>query len=84
LRYFRDVDRCEVDFEVTENGSPIHIGKVKQRAKSVSGDLRCLKTRFPEVAAVQLYHGDGQDRVDRGGIRICPAHRFLSELVRFY
>ncbi len=81
LRYFRDVDRREVDFVVTENGSPILFVECKQRAKSISGALRYLKVRFPEVGAIQLYRGDGQDRVDRDGIRICPAHRFFSELV---
>ena len=81
LRYFRDVDRREVDFVVTENGSPTLFVECKQREKSVSGALRYLKVRFPEAKAIQLFLGDGRDRVDRDGIRICPAYRFLSELV---
>jgi predicted AAA+ superfamily ATPase len=81
LRYFRDVDRREVDFVVTENGQPITFVECKLRDKSVSHPLRYLKTRFPEADAIQIYHGPGQDRTDRDGIRICPAHRFFAELV---
>jgi predicted AAA+ superfamily ATPase len=81
LRYFRDIDRREVDFVVTENSRPVFFVECKQKDKSISGSLRYLKTRFPEVAAIQLFQGDGQDRTDRDGIRICPAHRFLSELI---
>jgi len=81
LRYFRDVDRREVDFVVMEDGRPLLFIECKQSDKAVSGALRYLKVRFPQAAAVQLFLGDGQDRTDRDGIRICPAHRFLSELV---
>ncbi len=81
LRYFRDVDRREVDFVVTENGRPILFVECKQSEKAVSGALRYLKTRFPETDAVQLYLGDGYDRTDRDGIRVCPAHRFFAGLV---
>jgi predicted AAA+ superfamily ATPase len=81
LRYFRDVDRREVDFVVTENSRPIFLVDCKQSEKSISNALRYLKIRFPEASAVQLYRGDGHDRTDRDGIRICPAHRFFAELV---
>ena len=81
LRYFRDVDRREVDFVVTENSQPILFVECKQSDKSVSRSLRYLKARFPKVNAVQLYRGRGADRTDREGIRICSAHIFLSELV---
>jgi hypothetical protein len=81
LRYFRDVDRREVDFVVTQDGQPTLLVECKQSEKSISGSLRYLKQRFPQAAAVQLYHGQGPDRTDRDGIRLCPAHGFLSELV---
>lgn len=81
LRYFRDVDGREVDFVVTENGKPTLFVECKQSEKSVSRSLRYLKVRFPETAAVQVFRGDGRDRIDRDGIRICPAYRFLGELV---
>jgi predicted AAA+ superfamily ATPase len=81
LRYFRDVDRREVDFVVTEDTQPVLFIECKQKGKSVSRALRYLKVRFPKVAAVQLYQGEGPDRIDRDGIRICPAHRFFAELV---
>ena len=81
LRYFRDVDRREVDFVVTENGNPVLFVECKLNDKAVSQALRYLKIRFPETAAVQIHGGEGPDQTDRDGIRICPAHCFFSELV---
>jgi hypothetical protein len=81
LRYFRDVDRREVDFVVTEEGSPTFLVECKQSEKSVSRALRYLAVRFPDADAVQVYRGDGRDYIDRDGIRVCPAYRFLAELV---
>ena len=81
LRYFRDVDRREVDFVVTENGTPVLLVECKLSDKTVSPSLRYLKSRFPEAKAVQIYAGDGPDRTDRDGIRICPAHCLFGEWV---
>ncbi len=81
LRYFRDVDRREVDFVVTENGRPILLVECKQSDKSISRSLHYLKIRFQEAAAVQIYRGNGPDRINREGIRVCPAHSLFSELV---
>lgn len=81
LRYFRDVDRREVDFVVIEEGQPKLLVECKQSDKSISRSLRYMKIRFPEANAIQLFRGKGTDRTDRDGIRICPAHIFLSELV---
>jgi len=81
LRYFRDVDRREMDFVVTENGQPILFVECKQGDKSISRSLRYLKVRFQEAAAVQIYQGNGLDRTNREGIRVCPAHHFFSEFV---
>ncbi len=81
LRYFRDVDRREVDFVVVENNRPVLLVECKQNDKTVSRSLRYLKLRFPEADAIQIYNNEGPDRIDREGIRICPAYRFLAELV---
>ncbi len=81
LRYFRDVDRREVDFVVTENGRPILLVECKQSDKSISRSLHYLKVRFQKAAAVQIYRGNGPDRINREGIRVCPAHSLFSELV---
>lgn len=81
LRYFRDVDRREVDFVITEESRPALFVECKRGDKSISRSLRYMKKRFPKAQAIQVYLGDGPDRIDRDGIRICPAHRFLSGLV---
>ncbi len=81
LRYFRDVDKREVDFVLVEDGNPIHFIEVKQSDRRVTQPLRYLKKRFPEVNSSQIYLGAGPDVITREGIRICPAHKFLAQFI---
>jgi len=81
LRYFRDVDRREVDFVVVEDGKPIHFIECKKSGKNLSRSLRYLKLRFPPVQATQVILEGDMDLVTKEGIRLCSAHLFLSDLV---
>ena len=81
LRYFRDIDKREVDFVIIEDGRPLHFIEAKLSGKAQSPSLRYLKQRFPSVSAIQLTLDDGTDVLTKDGIRICPAHLFLNELV---
>ncbi len=82
LRYFRDIDRREVDFVVMEENRPIYfieckLSKDRQPARS----LKYLKARFQETAAIQVCLEDGPDVITKDDIRMCPAHIFLNELI---
>ena len=79
LRYFRDVDRREVDFVLVKDGKPIHFVECKVKAKEAGRALRYLKERFPDVPAVQISMEGRQDVMTKEGIRLCPAHVFLAE-----
>jgi len=80
LRYFRDVDKREVDFVITENGKPIHFIESKLSGKDLSPSLRYLKKHFPFVTATQIVLDENMDVVTKEGIRICSAHFFLKDL----
>lgn len=79
LRYFRDVDRREVDFVLVKDGTPIYFVECKLKAKEAGRALRYLKERFPDVPAAQISMEGGQDVMTKEGIRLCPAHVFLAE-----
>jgi predicted AAA+ superfamily ATPase len=81
LRYFRDVDRREVDFVIVEDENPIHFIECKKSGKSLSRSLYYLKVRFPTVQATQVSLEDDIDLITKEGIRICSAHLFLSDFV---
>jgi uncharacterized protein len=81
LRYFRDVDKREVDFVVLEDNSPIHFVEAKSSGKVQSPSLRYLKLRFPSVTATQVTLDKAVDLLTKDGIRICSAHLFLGDLV---
>ena len=81
LRYFRDVDKREVDFVLLEDGKPTHFIECKSSGKDSSPSLRYMKKRFPSVQSTQVTLDPDIDLVTKDGIRICSAHLFLKELV---
>ncbi len=81
LRYFRDVDKREVDFVLVENGRPHHFIECKVAGINVDTNLKYLKKRFPEVTATQVVLDLDTDVINKEGIRICPAHVFLNEFI---
>jgi predicted AAA+ superfamily ATPase len=81
LRYFRDIDRREVDFVVTEGSKPIRLVECKWADADVDSGLRYLKTRFPEVEAWQISAIGTKDYQTPDGIRVAPALDFLKDLI---
>lgn len=81
LRYFRDVDRREVDFVLMEDGKPIQFVECKTSRKTSNRSLRYLKIRFPDVEAIQVDLTNNEDVTDKDGIRYMPAAQFLSQLI---
>lgn len=86
LRYFRDIDRREVDFVVTSPGTsptprPDLLIEVKLDDAEVGRGLRYLKARFADGKAWQISLRGKKDYVAREGIRVAPAVELLKELV---
>jgi uncharacterized protein len=81
LRYFRDVDRREVDFVVTEQGQPIRLVECKLADREIDPGLRYLSKRFPAAEAWQLSLEGVKDYVGDSGIRVAPALVLLRDLV---
>jgi hypothetical protein len=81
LRYFRDVDRREVDFVLVENRGPVHFIEAKTKEEEPAASLLYLKKRFPDTMATQVVLEKDLDVMTKEGIRICAAHRFLHQLV---
>ena len=81
LRYFRDVDRREVDFVIVEDGNPVHFIECKLSEKNPVRSLRYMKARFPAVQATQVSLEDDVDLITKEGIRITSAHMFLADFV---
>jgi hypothetical protein len=81
LRYFRDVDKREVDFVVMEEDAPVKFIECKISSRDVSPSLRYLKVRFPDIEATQVVLDKNIDVVTKDGIRLCSAHLFLKDLI---
>jgi len=78
LRYFRDVDRREVDFVILKDGQPTHFIECKKAGRVINSALRYLKRRFPDVKTAQISLDKDLDLVTKDDIRLCSAHKFLA------
>ncbi len=83
LRYFRDIDKREVDFVVVEKGRPLCFIEAKNADTEAHPGLRYLKQRFPEIPAIQTVLETNNDVLTKDGIRIMPACRFLGNCDEF-
>jgi uncharacterized protein len=81
LRYFRDIDRREVDFVVTERGKPIQFVECKWSDADVDNGLRYLCAKFPSVEAWQISAVGRKNFKTPDGIRVAPALELLKQLV---
>ncbi len=81
VRYFRDVDKREVDFVLMEDGRPTHFIETKCSDEGISPALRYLVARFPGVQAWQVYAEGTKDYRSPEGIRVCHAIELLKTLV---
>jgi predicted AAA+ superfamily ATPase len=81
LRYFRDVDKREVDFVVVEDGKPFQCIECKWGRQDVHPALRYFKEKFPACEAIQVAAEGKDDFVTPDKIRIMPAVDFLKSLV---
>jgi uncharacterized protein len=71
LRYYRDMDRREVDFVITDENLPIHLIEVKTTHREVSSSLRYLAGRFPKASVRQIALNYDDDLTTKEGIRLC-------------
>jgi predicted AAA+ superfamily ATPase len=81
LRYFRDVDRREVDFVVTESGQPALFVECKWEDAEISPSLRYLKAKYPDVESWQISAMGHKDYLSKDHIRVSPAVPFLKKFV---
>lgn len=81
LRYFRDIDRREVDFVIMEDGKPLRFIECKAARRSRGRSLKYLKQRFPQTEALQIDLTGKDDILDKDNIHFLPAIKFLAQLV---
>jgi len=81
LRYFRDVDRREVDFILVEQRKPVLFLECKLKHKKINPALKYLKQKFPDVETIQIALQGDEDYINKDGIHVCPAETFLLRLI---
>ena len=81
LRYFRDIDRREIDFVLVEDGRPRQFIECKITRRGKGRALKYIKDRFPEAEVMQIDLEGRDDIIDKNNIRFSPATEFLKKLI---
>lgn len=81
LRFFRDRERREVDFVITQNKKPMLFVECKLKQEDSPPMLKYLKQKFEAVPTVLVSLRESEDYIDKHNIRHCDAKTFLSELI---
>ena len=78
LRYFRDVDRREIDFILLEDGRPIRAVECRLKNRGIARSLKYFKTRFPDAEAVQVHQAGEESYISKDGIHCLNWKEFLG------
>ena len=81
LRYFRDTDKREVDFVVTEDKKPIKAVECKTGAREISPCLRYFKAKFPSVECIQVHLRPKREYISAEGILASSWQTLLESLI---
>ena len=81
LYYFRDTDKREVDFIITENKKPIKAIECKLKAKDVSPHLKYFKAKFPKTECIQVHLEDTKEYLSKEGIKLLSWNHFLNQFI---
>ena len=79
LGFFRDTDGREVDFVISERGSPVWLIECKWSDADIDKSLRYLKGKFPQSEAWQISATGSKDYLSPDGIRVAPAMTLLRQ-----
>lgn len=81
LHYFRDVDRREVDFLISENRKPIQAIECRVQETEINPNLYYLKNKFSQLECFQISLNGTKQPFFKDGISVLPASTFLERLV---
>ena len=81
LRYFRDIDKREVDFVILEDKKPTQFIECKYHKKRISTSLKYLKKRFPKVKAIQIVNEENVNYITKDDIEVISAVDFFNNLI---
>jgi predicted AAA+ superfamily ATPase len=80
LRFFRTVEKKEIDFVVCLDEKPVHFIECKLEKTDVGDGMRYVHGKFPKVPSTQIVLDMKDDFVTREGIRVRGAAGFLRDL----
>lgn len=80
LNYYRDAEKREVDFILSEDGKPFKAIECKSKAKEIDTGIRYFKKNFKHVECIQIELHNKAPYQNLEGIKAMSLLEFLKEL----
>ena len=81
LNYFRDTDKREIDFIISQRGVPLQAIECKLQERGISHHLKYFKKKFPDTECIQVHRKISGEYLSKEGIRATDWRSFLRHLV---
>jgi uncharacterized protein len=80
LNYYRDAEKREVDFILSENEKPFRAIECKTGSKDIDTGIKYFKKKFPDVECIQLELQNKKSYQSPEGIKVLPLLDYLKDL----
>ena len=81
LCYFRDTDKREVDFIITDNKKPVQAIECRLKSKNISPHLKYFKAKFPNTECIQVHLENKREYESKEGIKSLTWKTFLKDFI---
>ncbi len=81
LKFFRDIEKREVDFIISKGSVPLKAVECKVKSRKVSTSLKYFKKKFPDASAYQIELYCPRPYQTEDGINVMPVLDFLQRLI---
>ena len=81
LCYFRDTDKREVDFIITENGKPLRAVECRWKQTEISPSLKYFKGKFPKTKCSQVSLKCQREYISKDGIENIKWSSLLKDCI---
>ena len=81
LCYFRDTDKREVDFIITDNKKPVQAIECRLKSKNISPHLKYFKAKFPNTECIQVHLENKREYESKEGVKSLTWQTFLKDFI---
>ena len=81
LCYFRDTDKREIDFIITQDNKPVKAVECKLKERNISPHLEYFKKKFTQTKCIQVHLEISREYISKNNIEVQSWKTFLENFI---